>query len=415
MILKASQRAGAGALAAHLLNGHDNEHVSVHAIHGFMGETVTEALSEIEAMSKGTRCKQYMFSLSLSPPPDAKATTKLFERTIDRIAKANGLQNQPHLIVFHEKQGRRHAHCVWSRIDTAKMRAINLPHFKNKLMSISKALYLEQGWALPQGHIDRTLSNPLNFNLAEWQQAKHQNRDPKAIKSVVRGCWDASGTKAQFEKRLEKHGFYIACGAPRRAFVIVDYEGEVRSLSRQAGVKTDALKARLGEAERYPSVDDMRAHIRGKLDQNIRRNAELLQTQHTRNLQPLESKKTAMQKAHERARAQLKTRQHNEELTQRKEQQSRLEKGWRGLWQRVTGKHRAITRHNEREVYQKREQQKLEMDKLVFRQLEERQALQKQIDMQYQNHEQRHQSTSQNMSAVFERSQHQKRDIGLSL
>lgn len=415
MILKASQRAGAGALATHLLNGHDNEHVNVHAISGFMGESVSEALHEIEAMSKGTRCKQYMFSVSLSPPPDVKATTKLFEHTIERIAKANGLENQPHVIVFHEKQGRRHAHCVWSRIDTAKMRAINLPHFKNKLMSISNSIYLEQGWALPQGHIDRTLSNPLNFNLAEWQQAKRQKRNPKAIKSVVRGCWDASRSKAQFEKRLEKHGFYIACGAPRRAFVIVDYEGEVRSLSRQAGVKTDALKSKLGEAAQYPSVDDMRAHIGGKLDQNIKRNAELLQAQHARNIQPLLSKTTVMQKAHERAREQLKTRQHYEELAQRQQLQSRLQKGWRGLWQRVTGKHRAITRHNEREAYEKSEQQKLEMDNLIFKQLEERQALQKQIDMQHQNHEQHQQAISQNMTAVFERSQHQKRDFNLSL
>lgn len=415
MILKASQRAGAGALAAHLLNGHDNEHVTIHAINGFMGDSVSEALHEIEAMSLGTRCKQYMFSVSLSPPPDAKATTKLFERSIERIAKANGLQNQPHVIVFHEKQGRRHAHCVWSRIDTAKMRAINLPHFKNKLMSISKALYLEQGWALPQGHIDRTLSNPLNFNLAEWQQAKRQKRDPKAIKSVVRGCWDASRTKAQFEKRLEKHGFYIACGIPRRAFVIVDYEGEVRSLSRQAGVKKDVLKARLGEAAQYPTVDDMRAQIRGKLDQNIKHNAELLRTQHTRNLQPLESKKTAMQKNHKRDREQLKARQHNEELAQCKELQSRLQTGWRGLWQRVTGKHRAITRQNEREAYEKLQKQRLEMDKLIFKQLEERQTLQKQIDMQHQNHEQNQQDINQNMSAVFERSKHQKRDFNLSL
>ena len=403
------------SLAAHLLNGHDNEHVSIHAINDFMGETVSEDLHEIEAMSLGTRCKQSIFSVSLSPPPDAKATTKLFERSIERIAKANGLQNQPHVMVFHEKQGRRHAHVVCSRIDTEKMRAINLPHFKNKLMSISKSIYLEQGWALPQGHIDRTLSNPLNFNLAEWQQAKRQKRAPKAIKSVIRGCWDASRTKAQFEKRLEKHGFYIACGAPRRAFVLVDYEGEVRSLSRQAGVKTDVLKSKLGEATHYPTVDEMRQHIRGKLEQNIKHNAEILRTQHAQNLQPLESKKAAMQKNHAREREKLKAKQHHEELAQCQALQNRLQTGWRGLWQRVTGKHRAITRQNEREAYDKRQAQQLEMDRLIFRQLEERQTLQKQMDAQQQNHQHRQHAINQNMTAMFEKSKTIQRDFGLSL
>ena len=42
---------------------------------------------------------------------------------------------------MHEKEGRRHAHVVWSRIDADEMKAINLPHFKVKLRDLSRDLY----------------------------------------------------------------------------------------------------------------------------------------------------------------------------------------------------------------------------------------------------------------------------------
>lgn len=95
-----------------------------------------------------------------------------------------GLKNQTHVIVFHEKNGRRHCHAIFSRIDTKTMTAINLPYFKNKLMEISKELYLKHNWKLPQGHIDKQLRNPLNFTQEQWQQAKRlcAKRTSKALK-----------------------------------------------------------------------------------------------------------------------------------------------------------------------------------------------------------------------------------------
>jgi len=68
MILKGNQRAGGRQMALHLLNGDQNEHVSVHEVSGFMADDVLGALNEAYAVSKGTKCKQFMYSLSLSPP-----------------------------------------------------------------------------------------------------------------------------------------------------------------------------------------------------------------------------------------------------------------------------------------------------------------------------------------------------------
>ena len=66
MILKGSQRGNARELSKHLMNMRDNEHVELHDLRGFMSEDdLHEALAEAEAISKGTRCKQHLFSLSL--------------------------------------------------------------------------------------------------------------------------------------------------------------------------------------------------------------------------------------------------------------------------------------------------------------------------------------------------------------
>jgi hypothetical protein len=40
MIFSASQRAGAMELAAHLLNGDENDHVTLHEIRGFLADTL---------------------------------------------------------------------------------------------------------------------------------------------------------------------------------------------------------------------------------------------------------------------------------------------------------------------------------------------------------------------------------------
>lgn len=134
MILKGSQRGGAKQLGLHLLKTEENEHVELHDIRGFMSEDVVGALREAEAVSKGTKCKQFLFSVSLNPPETENVRIETFEQAIAAIEEKHGLADQPRVIVFHEKEGRRHCHAVWSRIDAETMTAKPLPFFKYKLM-----------------------------------------------------------------------------------------------------------------------------------------------------------------------------------------------------------------------------------------------------------------------------------------
>jgi hypothetical protein len=192
VILKGSQRGRARSLAAHLLNVEDNEHIEVHRLTGFLSDDLHGAFLEIEAISKGTKCRQPFFSVSLSPPANADVSVQSFEDAAAKVIETNGLQNQPFALVFHEKDGRRHAHLVVSRIDAETMTAINLPHFKNRLQAVSRQLYLENAWRMPDGLRDRRFKSPNNVTLAEWQAAKRRGKNAIDQKALIQQCWAVS-------------------------------------------------------------------------------------------------------------------------------------------------------------------------------------------------------------------------------
>ncbi|TAJ30484.1 MAG: relaxase, partial [Bosea sp. (in: a-proteobacteria)] len=192
MILKASQRSGAKQLGLHLLKTEENEHVEIHEVSGFVSDDLLGAMKEAYAQSLGTRCKQFLFSVSLNPPPNESVRTEVFEKACDVIEERLGLKGQPRMIVFHEKEGRRHAHAVWSRIDAATMTARPLPFFKSKLRDIARDLYLENGWSMPEGFRDSKLRDPRNFTLDEWQQARRAGLDAREVKATIQECWAMS-------------------------------------------------------------------------------------------------------------------------------------------------------------------------------------------------------------------------------
>ena len=112
------------------------------------------------------------------------------------------------------KKRRRHAHVVWSRIEGEKLTAINLPYFKKKLTALSKELFLEHGWALPEGLKANGGKNPLNFTRDEWQQSQRQKLDPREIKAVFLEAWTRSDTLKALGNALAERGYFLAKGGP---------------------------------------------------------------------------------------------------------------------------------------------------------------------------------------------------------
>lgn len=99
MILKGSQRSGGKQLGLHLLKTEENEHVEIHEVSGFISDTVMGAMNEAHALARGTKCSQYLFSLSLSPPASESVRVETFEKALADIEERLGLAGQPRVVV----------------------------------------------------------------------------------------------------------------------------------------------------------------------------------------------------------------------------------------------------------------------------------------------------------------------------
>lgn len=381
MILKAKERGDGGQLARYLLATRDNEHVELHEVSGFVSDDLLDAFHEADAIARGTRCKNYLFSMSLNPPEGAYVETEVFEKTADMIEMKLGLENQPRAIVFHEKDGRRHAHVVWSRIDTEKMRAINLPHYKTKVRDVSRELYLEHGWDMPRGLQDRRLRDPLNFSREEWQQAKRSGIDPREIKSALHQCWNTSDNRSSFEAALKERGFWLAKG-DRRGFVALDYRGEVYSLSRYSGVKTKDIESRIGDRENLSSVDQVKDAIAQAMTRKVEDFIKETEASARQRLAMLAFRKAELVARHQEQRAKVWSGIDKRWLAETKERARRMPRGFAGIWHRLTGQYARIKAQNERETLMAWQRDRDEKDALIFDQIKEREVLQRDIKRQ---------------------------------
>lgn len=387
MILKGNQRAGGRQMALHLLNGEQNEHVNVHEVRGFVAGDVLGALNEAYALSKGTKCKQFMYSLSLNPPLDERVSIETFEKTLEQVEKKLGLEDQPRVMVFHEKEGRRHAHCVWSRIDIDEMKAINISHPKLKLNDLSKSLYLEHGWKMPEGFKDKARKNPLNYSRAEWQQALRIGRKPSDIKRELQECWAISDSKQSFSNALEEHGYYLARG-DRRGYVAVDIHGEVYSLTRQLGQKTKALESRLGKPDKLPSVSETQKTIRDKLSKLFKTYTNELALHHKKQSKPLLRSKRDMVETHQSERAKLQEFQQKRWQGEELKRSARIRKGFKGIWDKLNGRYWKTRKQNEKETWHAHKRDVKEREELINKQLTQRRNLQVQLKLLHDKQEQ---------------------------
>lgn len=375
MILKASQRAGATQMGFHLLRTDQNDHVTVHEIRGFVASNVVDALREAYAVSRGTKCTQYMFSLSLNPPPSEHVPVAVFERAIEEIEERVGLKGQPRVVVFHEKDGRRHAHCVWSRIKAETMTAINLSNFKRKLLEQARELYIEHKWKMPRGFVKSEERDPLNFSREEWQQAKRIGRDPKIIKQIFLDCWAISDSLKAFRQAMESRGYYLAQG-DRRAHVAVDWKGEIYSISRWTNTRPKEVAAKLGDPEGMPSVDTVKKRIAEKIAERVTGFADEAASEFEVVRSNLQQKRKALVQRQREERLSLAVLQAARWAAESRTRSERFRRGLKGLWDRVTGRHAAMRKQNELEVAHAETRDEREKQALVDRQLKERRDLQ---------------------------------------
>ena len=373
MILQGNQRAGARNLALHLLK-EENELVEVHELRGFVSGDLVSALEEARAVSRGTRAKQYLFSLSLNPPPDADVPTEDFESAYERAEERLGLSGQPRAVVFHVKNNRRHCHVVWSRIDEETMTAVPLPFTKHRLMELSRELYLEHGWQMPRGMMASEERDPANYTLAQWQQAKRAGRDPKETKQAFQDCWAVSDNQNAFSQALQSRGLMLAKG-DRRGFVAIDHTCEVYAVAKWTGVKTKDVAAKLGEPDDLPTVEQARIEMaKAMAERLLELRSEQSRAIETRQ-EEIRLKQQDEAARHRAALDALKAQQQERWNAEHQQRQQRFKAGWRGWLDRVTGHRSRVEKRNEQEAYDAMRRDQKERDALVFRQIEERKSL----------------------------------------
>jgi len=378
MILKGSQRGGAKQLGVHLLKTTENEHVELHDVRGFMSEDVVGALREAEAIAKGTKCRQYLFSVSLNPPERERVHVQTFEKALEAIEEKNGLSGQPRVVIFHEKEGRRHCHAVWSRIDAETMTAKSMSFYKNKLREVSRQLYLENGWQMPRGLIDAKNRDPRNFTLDEWQQAKRVGRNAGELKEMIQEAWAVSDSGKTFSHSLEERGLYLARG-DRRGHVAVTFEGEVISIARATGIKAKDLNSRLGMPENLRSVEDTRKRIGEDILPRIKLHLDEARAKASQEKADLEEQRRNMARIHLEERAKLDAGQKARAEQEARQRADRFRKGMKGVWDLLTGQRAKLEKQNQLEAMWALRRDQDQRQSVIGAQLQERQSLQDEI------------------------------------
>jgi len=371
MILEGNERGHGAELARHLLNPRDNDHVTVHAIEGFVADDLYGAFAESEAISGGTQCHKYLFSLSLNPPPGPAVPVEVFEHAIASVEKKLGLTGQPRAIVFHEKFGRRHAHCVWSRIDAGQMKAIKLSHYKRKLMDVSRELYRTHEWDMPDGFRDHDARDPENYSRQEAAQAKRAKADPKDLKAMFRRCWEQSDSRSAFAAALWENGYILARG-DRRGFVAVDASGKIWSLSRWCGVKPKELRARFGSEDALWSVEEANAAFQ-EMDS---RAASLSKAKPD---PEFERRRKTLVDRQRRERTELHATQEIRRVAELKARQNQLPTGLKAAWARVTGRYQSLVDDIAQKAKTSELRDQQEQQDLINRHMAERHALNREL------------------------------------
>jgi hypothetical protein len=292
MILKGNQRGGGQQLAAHLQNSFDNERVEIADVRGSVAQDLSGAFAEWAAEARGTKCTKFLYSLSLNPyQPNGRLTREQYLELLERTERSLKLVGQPRAVVFHEKRDkdgvlREHCHAVWSRIDTDRMKAVQISHDRLKLRTVAQDFARDHGLELPDGmkpgnsrdsRKDRYNKRAAQENLGEKQQQERTGITKEERRADIASCWTGTANGAAFVHALETKGYFLARG-DARDYVVIDAYGEIHSLSRQlSGVaKKKEMTDRLAD---YPpdmqrDIESARAHAREKLQQKTKESSQ---------------------------------------------------------------------------------------------------------------------------------------------
>ena len=194
----------------------------------------------------------------------------------------------------------------------------------------------------------------------------------------MQDSWAISDNRKAFEHALQSRGYFLAKG-DKRGYVAVDLHGEVYSLSRQIGVKKADLSKKLGKAELLSSVANTKNTISGRLTKQFKGYSDELNFKHKQEMKPLIHARQTMIQRHRETRENQKIAHEKRWQAEELERSTRLRKGFKGIWDRLTGSHQKTRVKNEKETQKCHLRDQNEKESLVSNQLSERRKLQDQF------------------------------------
>jgi len=116
MIIKSSQRGSPKSLAKHL-ESDENEKVTIKELNGVYSNNIHDAFAEFQAISKGSKSKQPLYHVSISPAPTETMSDKGWAKAWEVHDQTHGLKGLQYIEVEHSKNNRTHRHRVYNRIN----------------------------------------------------------------------------------------------------------------------------------------------------------------------------------------------------------------------------------------------------------------------------------------------------------
>ena len=374
MILKGNIRGGPTALAKHLANEIENDHIDLNEVRGLASESLFAALHEIDATNQSRSPKSF-YHLSLNPPHEAAPTVDDFHAAIGAAEQRLNLHGQPRVVVFHEKQGRRHAHVAWSRVDGKTGKMIRHSWDRYCLKNLSAELYRHFGWTMPIGLEPGGKAQKTNFGHDDWMVSKRTGISPAEHKRMIAAAYDTADSIRGFSNALVHQGYILAGG--RRGYVAVDIDGNPHSVPRAVGKKKAEVEARLGDpTENVPTVDQVQVEIRERRTSAINRKIEAEKVKHAQRLQPLNRELKALRGRQKAERRLLTGWESQERSALETRLANRYRQGVLGFWDRLTGRRRRIEEQNRADSDTFSVTAKAKQHAMIQKQISERRRLQ---------------------------------------
>ena len=242
--MKANQRGYGRQLVAHLLNAHDNETVEFNSVRGAVAQDLAGAIDEWHAQSKATRCRKFLYHLSINPDPKTGPLTRAqYDEFIARVETKLGLKDQPRAIVFHIKDDREHCHVAWSRIHPTELKAIPISHDRKTLQSIIRRFARDHDRPLPGNDTGKAPPPPVNLDEKHQEERTGYTKEERI--ALLTRLWEHTTDGPTFIKALAQKGYHLARGE-KVPYAVVDPFGEIHSLPRQIqGIRTKDIRMRL--------------------------------------------------------------------------------------------------------------------------------------------------------------------------